>query len=496
MAGPEGGRAVSPRPSIYILGGGLSGIAAAERLSRDPDAPYHVVLIEARPHLGGRTGSYFDTRARREIDTGQHLFLSCYTGTIDLLQRLGTKDDLVFFDRLYIPLWDPERGLNPLDVPGNKSQLSAAGGLLQYEGLPFSQRLAFLSVARAMPGSDSDVDHLTAHEFLKRAGQPDVVIDRFWELVILSATNLPSRSVSAALLVRILKESLLAGGHAARPGYNAVPLTELFVLPAMRLFRARSVSVRTKTRITGLTETGGRIVSLATSQGEIPLSPEDRVIVALPPWSFEKIVPLSWQETPLVDRINRLSYASPILSIHLHFDTPVRIPLIAGFHQSPIHWLFNKDAMEQRLIPETRPWFDWSEDREDDLLPTQMVSATVSGADTLLETPDAELAALVSRHLLLLDKKNTASPKGIVAVRDRFATPVLGTGQSSLRPEARTSFANLFMAGDTADTGLPATMESAVRAGVAAAEAILSESSARPIAPGETAPPGEKAIPA
>jgi uncharacterized protein with NAD-binding domain and iron-sulfur cluster len=152
--------------------------------------------------------------------------------------------------------------------------------------------------------------------------------------------------------------------------------------------------------------------------------------------------------------------------------------------------------MEQRLIPETRPWFDWSEDREDDLLPTQMVSATVSGADTLLETPDAELAALVSHHLRLLDKKNTASPQGIVAVRDRFATPVLGTGQSSLRPEARTSFANLFMAGDTADTGLPATMESAVRAGVAAAEAILSEIPARHIAHGETSPSGEKAIPA
>ena len=481
---------MSGRPHVYILGGGLSGIAAAERLSRDPESPFEVVLLEARPHLGGRTGSYFDTRARREIDTGQHLFLSCYTGTLSLLDRLGTRSGVVFFDRLYIPLWDPERGLHPLDVPGNKSQLSAAGGLLQYEGLPFSQRLAFLSVARAMPKVDSDVDHLSAHEFLKRAGQPEGVIDRFWELVILSATNLPSRSVSAALLVRILKESLLAGGHAARPGYNAVPLTELFVLPAMRLFRARGVSVRTKTRITSIAETQGRIVSLSTSRGEIPLSSEDRVIVSLPPWSFEKIVPLDWQETPLVDRINRLSYASPILSIHLHYDSPVRIPLIAGFHQSPIHWVFNKDAMEQRLIPETRPWFDWSGDREDDLLPTHMVSATVSGAETLLETPDEELASLVGDHLRLLDPKNTASPKGIVAVRDRFATPVLGTGQSSLRPEARTSFDNLFMAGDTADTGLPATMESAVRAGVVAAEAILSDtaghSSRATLLPGET----------
>ncbi len=464
---------MSARPKVYVLGGGLSGIAAAERLSRDPDSPFDIVLLEARPHLGGRTGSYFDARARREIDTGQHLFLSCYTGTLDLLDRLGTRSGLVFFDRLYIPLWDPMRGLNPLDVPGNKSQISAAGGLLQYEGLPFSLRLSFLSVARAMPKNDSDVDHLSAYDFLRRAGQPEEVIDRFWELVILSATNLPSRTVSAAILVRILKESLLAGGVASRPGYNAVPLTELFVLPAMRLFRARGVAVRTKTRIMALTESGGRVRSLSTSQGEIALGPDDRVVVALPPWSFEKIVPVTWQETPLVDRISRLAYASPILSIHIHYDTPVHLPLITGFHRSPIHWLFNKDAMEQRLIPETRSWFDWSGEAEDDLLPTQQVSATVSGAHDLLDRPDDELGRLVGEHLLLVDRRNTAPPRGIVAVRDRFATPVLGTGQSTLRPEARTAFENLFMAGDTADTGLPATMESAVRAGAAAAEAIL-----------------------
>lgn len=476
---------MSARPKVYVLGGGLSGIAAAERLSRGPDSPFDIVLLEARPHLGGRTGSYFDTRARREIDTGQHLFLSCYTWTMDLLDRLGTRGGLVFFDRLYIPLWDPERGLHPLDIPGNKSQLSAAGGLLQYEGLPFSLRLSFLSVARAMPKIDSDVDHLSAYDFLRRAGQPEEVIDRFWELVILSATNLPSRTVSAAILVRILKESLLSGGEASRPGYNAVPLTELFVLPAMRLFRSRGVTVRTKTRVMALSESGGRVRSLSTNRGEIALGPDDRMIVALPPWSFEKIVPVSWQETPLVDRISRLSYASPILSIHLHYEKPVLLPLITGFHRSPIHWLFNKDAMEQRLIPETRSWFDWSGGTEDDLLPTQQVSATVSGAFDLLDRSDCELGRLVGEHLLLVDRRNTATPRGIVAVRDRFATPILGTGQSTLRPEARTAYLNLFMAGDTADTGLPATMESAVRAGGAAAEAILADLG--PTAPGKAA---------
>ena len=464
---------MSGRPRIIVMGGGLAGIAACERLSRNPSRPFDILLLEGRPRLGGRVGSYFDPDIGREIDTGQHLFLSCYTGTLALLEALGTRSDLVFYDRLYLPLWDRERGLHPLDIPGSDNPLALASGLLQYEGLPFSSRLAFLTLSRAIPQVDNDVDHLTAHEFLQRAGQPESVIDRFWELVILSATNLPSRRVSAAILVRILKESLLKGGSHSRPGYNAVPLAELFVFPAMKLFGKRGVTVRTKRRIVGFSESQGRVTGVLTPQEELPLGRSDHLLSAVPPWAFEKIAPISLHQSPLVDQMSRLSYASPILSVNILFTEPVHLPLITGFHQSSVHWIFNRDAMEQRLVPEARSWFDWSSQAGDDVYPTWVASATVSGADDLLGLSDHELGELCLEHVKKIDPKSRASIKSVRAVRDRFATPVLGAGQSTLRPEARTALPNLWIAGDTTDTGLPATMEGAIRSGYRAAELIL-----------------------
>jgi uncharacterized protein with NAD-binding domain and iron-sulfur cluster len=129
--------------------------------------------------------------------------------------------------------------------------------------------------------------------------------------------------------------------------------------------------------------------------------------------------------------------------------------------------------MEQRLTPETRPWFDWSTRIEDDMHPTRVASATVSGADDLMGLSDEDLGALCLEHVRKIDPKSRATLKSVRAVRDRFATPVLPAGQGSLRPEARTSIPNLWMAGDITDTGLPATMEGAVRSGYRAAELIL-----------------------
>jgi len=464
---------VTPRPKIVVIGGGLAGIAACEKLSREENRPFDLLLLEGRPHLGGRTGSFVEKSAGKEIDTGQHLFLSCYTRTLELLEQLGTRPGLVLFDHLYLSLWDRERGLHPLDIPGSDNPLALASGLLQYGGLPFSSRLAFLRLSRSIPENSADVDHLTAREFLKRAGQPDAVIDRFWELVILSATNLSSRVVSAAILVRILKESLLKGGSHSRPGYNAIPLAELFVRPAMKLFSSRGVEVRLQTRVTGLRETSGKLSGIETSRESLTLGEKDHVISALPPWSFEKIAPAAWHGTALLEQMSRLAYASPILSVHLHFDTPVFLPLITGFHESKIHWLFNKDAMEEGVVPESsRSWFDWSESRTPDLYSTHLVSATVSGADELMALTDEALGDLCLEHVRMVDKRNTARPKKVQAVRDRFATPIFGVGQSTLRPDARTPFENFWMAGDSTDTGLPATMEGAVRSGYRAAELV------------------------
>lgn len=106
-------------------------------MSRKRDRSFDLLLLEGRPHLGGRIGSYIDKTTGKEIDTGQHLFLSCYSATLELLDRLGTRSGLVFYDRLVFPLWDRDRGLHALDIPGSGSSPPPPEDFSNMEGFPF-----------------------------------------------------------------------------------------------------------------------------------------------------------------------------------------------------------------------------------------------------------------------------------------------------------------------------------------------------------------------
>lgn len=486
-------------PSIYIVGGGLSGIAAAEALSHDRGRPRNIVLLEARAQLGGRTSSYREAYDGRMTDTGQHLFMDGYHATRHLLKILGTEDRLSFLRPLSLHMLIPPDRLSLLEIPLDNGQAGLLSGIMGFGGLSLVSRLSLLRIKGALPKRNDAVDHMDARTFLRQAGQTREAIDRFWELLTISATNLPTDRVSASLLVAILKESLFSGAGPRTLGYNTVPLSELIADPAQKILEKRGVDIRLKTSVSQFNVQKDRVSELAGSKESFKVGPEDHVVVAVPPWAFEQLFPMERMNEPLVQNVSRISDASPILSVHLWLRREVGIPIMTGFPENDIHWIFNRDAMsasgtERRSAAPSL--FDFQYDGPGGQLhPTKTVSCVISGAEKQADRSDRDL--VVSAMLALKKIVPDLNALDLVhsrVIRERYATPVFSPGQGMYRPSATSFLSNLWIAGDLADTGLPATMEGAVRAGYQAAEEIEKTLERRRIGSRELADVRESAI--
>ena len=161
----------------------------------------------------------------------------------------------------------------------------------------------------------------------------------------------------------------------------------------------------------------------------------DRVIVAVPPVVAASLVPDV--TTPTTSRA--------IVNAHFRLDAPAHLPPMIGMLNSTAEWLF---AYPGRL------------------------STTTSGADRLLELSREELAATIWQEVAHLAELPPELPPWQI-VRERRATFAATPEENARRPGAATAFNNLYLAGDWTNTGLPATIEGAIRSGNTAAELAL-----------------------
>ncbi|MDA8150119.1 MAG: FAD-dependent oxidoreductase [Nitrospiraceae bacterium] len=459
-------------PTIYIVGAGLSGMALAESLSRpERGAPVRIVLLEGRPSPGGRVSSYRESHTGQWTDNGQHLFMDVYSSMLSFLDRLGTRSRIVFPTPFSIDLLDGNNRPHPFSLDPKLGKIGGLLGVLSFSGLSLASRLSMLRVGARMSSGmlkEEMIDHLDAKTFLLNSGATHESIDRFWELLVVSATNLSASDVSAALLLRILRETLFGPGPSLI-GWSSVSHRELVIDPALALFERRGVEVRCKSAVGRINLSGNRVSSIVVGESELPLSPTDHLVLAVPPWSLERILPIEMMDGELCQNIMRISFSSGIVSIHLWFSGPVVLPAIGGFMSGPIHWVFNKEMMGHpassgEKLPEGENYLSLSyEGKKAGWRGSSFLSLTVSGVEAKDETSEEEW---LDRALLAVGRFSRGPLPGLVhhrVIREKMSTPILGPGQSLYRPSNQTGVPNMWLCGDTTDTGLPATMESAVR---------------------------------
>jgi len=410
-----------------VVGGGLAGIAAALELV---DAGAEVTLLEARPWLGGATFSV--ERDGLWQDNGQHVFLRCFTEYLRLLQRLGVADKIVLQDRLDIPVLAPDGRRSHLRRNGLPAPLHLGGALVRYGFLSPAERLRVLPAARALAKIDLDdpaLDGRTFADWLREHGQSSAALDGLWNLITLPACNLPADEASLALGAMVFKIGLLENAAAGDLGYAAVPLQQLHGDPAARALLEAGVEVRTKSRVRSLAELN-----------------TDAVVLAVPHDEAASLV-------PELEPVRGLGF-SPILNVHVAYDRRVMDDaFVAGF-DTPVQFVFDRTGSSG-------------------LERGQYLAVSVSGASAYSDrTQDEIRTEFVPALAGLFPRAREARIERFFVTREPEATFRGAPGTQALRP-GPTAVDGVFLAGAWTGTGWPATMESAVRSGLAAARAAL-----------------------
>ena len=433
---------------VAVLGGGLAGLTAAIACA---DAGAAVVLLEAKPRLGGLTCSF--SRGELLVDNGQHVFLRCCTRYRAFLHRLGVGHLVALQPRLDIPVVEPGPREHRLHRNALPAPLHLAGALLGYAALSPRQRLAALRAAAALRTVDPDdpvTDRTSFGDWLRRQGQDERTTAALWDLVGVATLNAVAEQASLSLAATVFQLGLLTDRSAGDLGWSSVPLQRLHAEPAAAALDAAGAVVRTGTRADALVAHEQRWAVQVRNGGEILA---DRVVLALPPRETERLLPPD--ALPLPEGWSHALGAVPIVNVHIVYDRRVLDrPFVAGLG-SPVQWAFDRTAQVG-------------------LAAGQCLGVSLSAADDLVDLPVARLRDLVAPALSqLLPRARDARIIDVFVTREREATFRPRPGSRALRPGPVTRRPGLLVAGAWTDTGWPATMEGAVRSGEAAAAAAL-----------------------
>ena len=429
---------------IAVVGGGLAGIAAALELA---DAGATVTLHEARARLGGAT--YSVRRKDHWIDNGQHVLLRCCTAYRSFLGRLGTEHLVPIQPRLRIPVLrenEPPAFLRRAPLP---APFHLVPTLVRYSLLRPRERANTLRAAaslRKLDPADERLDSRTFGHWLREHRQSDAAVAELWNLITVPTLNLPASEGSLALAAMVFRTGLLDAADACDIGVPAVTLQRLHGEAAAAALEGAGVRVTLGAPVRSVEP--GKILFDEDSEEA------DAVIVAVPHDAVARLVPTRAVDAAALAGLG----SSPIVNLHVHFDRRVLDePFAAAEAASPLQWLFDRtDASE--------------------VAHGQLVSVSLSGAQSDIGEP---LATLRERYLPALERLLPAARQAEVldftATREPRATFRAAPGTARLRPASRTAVPGLYLAGAWTNTGWPATMESAVRSGLAAARAALSD---------------------
>ena len=413
--------------NVHVIGAGLAGLAAALTLS---SAGRSVTLHEAGPAAGGRCRSYFDRGLGCRIDNGNHLLLSGNHAAMAFLDEVGSRDSLTGPGEAFFPFLDIANQENWAVSPGpGRIPWWALGRRTRIPGTRLRDYLGALRLRGAGAGD-------TVHAVLGRTGE---LYRKLLEPLAVSALNTRPDRALARLLIPIVAETLLRGGLFCIPSYPRAGLSESFVDPAVETLKSRGARLRLGSRVGSLRLDGGRVAALAFNDGEIVLGEGDGVVMAVPSWVAADLLP--GLVTP--------NAHEAILNVHFRADPPL-----------PQSW---SRAGFCGLIGGTAEWV---------FVKPGIVSVTVSAASHLVDLTAEEIAGRIWRDLCQACGMAGAMPP-VRVVKERRATFAATAEQEARRPAARTGLANLALAGDWTATGLPATIEGAIRSGRTAAKTLL-----------------------
>ena len=453
----DGGRPPADRSlDAIVIGAGCAGLSAATALV---EHGAKVLVVEARPGLGGRATAFTDPDTGERVDNGQHLLMGCYYDTFAFLRRIGASDRLRWQTGLKVPMIDRNGRHSTLSLPALPPPLNFLAGVLAWDALSWSERFSVLKIGAALgpaeagrhnnvrgnTRSNEPSGSLSVRGWLEKNGQAARLCELFWEPLALAALNQSIDQAEAIHFIRVLERVFGPDPAAAALVFPAVPLDELYAEPARAWLEQRGSEVRVNAPAKIIID-GGRVQGVRVRDETIGAP----VVIPSVPWhAFGALF-----DAPPVELRESIGNASqlgslPIVTVNLWFDRAVMQDSLLGLPGRNFQWVFDRRA----LIGGD----------------ASHLSLTSSGAEAIVAMANDRLAAMALDEVReALPAARSATLLKSLVVREKRATFSLAA-DAPPRPRAQTAIEGLILAGDWIDTGLPATIESAVLSGHAAA---------------------------
>ena len=460
---------------MVIVGGGFAGLSAATLLA---ERGVRVIVLDARPRLGGRATAFEDRDTGELVDNGQHVMFGCYRETLAFLKRIGAEGNVQTQPTLAIPFIDRDGVRTELRCPSwLPAPLHLLGGVLGWRGLPLRDRLSALRLAPALltphakvspdlkvgPTSDihpagtavgptfrsGDSATPTVLDWLRAHGQSHGLITALWEPLAVAALNQPIDQAAAEPFVHVLREMFSTDKKAASLVLPRRPLHEMYAEPARAFIEQAGGEVRTGALARVIADDSG--VTAVEVRGERIATTQ---VISAVPWHGLRTLFASTPPALATTVADASAMASmPIVTVNLWYDRVVMQDAFVGLTGRTLQWIFDK----RRVFGEA----------------ASHLSLVVSAAEAVTPMTRDELVAIAVREVAdAIPAARGATLIRATVVREKQATFSLTAGQPK-RPAAVTAIPGFVLAGDWTDTGLPGTIESAALSGHRAALEIL-----------------------
>jgi len=445
------------RFDVVVVGAGFAGLAGAASLA---NAGMRVLVLDARPQLGGRATAFVDRGTGELVDNGQHVLFGCYRETLAFLARVGASGNVSRQRSLSVPYLDRSGHRSELKCPTLlPAPLHLLAGVLRWKALPWKDRLSVGRIAAPLRAARRELmtsgrvtleTRVTVAEWLRACRQGPQLTDWLWEPLALAALNQSPDEAQAEPFVRVLAEMFGPDPSAAAIVLPTRPLNQMYAEPARAFIEGRGGEVRTGA-LARIVADEHSVVAVEVRGDRIPAT----TVISAVPWFGVRTL---FAEKPpaclstLVDRAMSM-VSKPIVTVNLWYDRRVMDELFVGLPGRMMQWVFDK-----RLAFGAE---------------ASHLSLVASGADAITSERSGDLVERARREVedAIPGARRATFIRGTV-VREKQATFSLAAGQPP-RPATRTALSGFFLAGDWIDTGLPGTIESAVVSGHQAAAAVL-----------------------
>jgi squalene-associated FAD-dependent desaturase len=420
---------------IVVIGGGFAGLSSASFLS---NSGFKVELLEASPKLGGRAYSFVDNETAAVIDNGQHILMGCYYETLNFLKLIGSEEKLSKQSYLSVNFVKQNFELCPLLVSSAFFPFNLLSAVFNYSAVSFYEKLLFIKFfTKIYLYADKDLKKLTVFEWLIKENQTTNLIKSFWEILAVSALNTDIKKASANIFASVLKRIFFRGNAASVIILPSLGLSETYCDNALSFINGNNGNISLSESVIKLTFQENVIKEIITSKRVI--TDFDYVISTLPLYALKKVI----NGNNFIPDFE-LEYSS-ILTVHLFLKENRFENTFYGLIDSPVQWVFNKGSH---------------------------LTVVISNADKFIDASNEEIINLILSELkkyILLESSDLTKYR---IIKEKRAGFVPSNNILDKRPSAYTPYKNFFLAGDWTATGLPATIESAVKSGRIAAEAV------------------------